>query len=73
MSCPTDEVATGKLKKWVGEILYQQKVGVSNCENEKNNEEKKLEVEGSKVEIDKGVNGVEINKGNAETPEDQSV
>lgn len=71
LSCPTDEVATVKLKNWVGEILDQHKVGVSNCENEKNNEEKKLEVEGSKMEIDKGVKGV--NKGNAENPEDQSV
>lgn len=59
---PTDEVATGQLQNWVAEIISQPKVGVSICEDEN-----KVEVDSTNH--DKGVNGVEINKGNAETVE----
>ncbi|PNY06627.1 dihydrofolate reductase-like protein, partial [Trifolium pratense] len=52
-----DEVSTGQLQNWIAEILRQPKVGVSIGEHE------------SKIEIytngDKGVNGVEMNKGKA--------
>ncbi|XP_073222127.1 family of serine hydrolases 3-like isoform X2 [Cicer arietinum] len=57
-----DEVATGQLQNWVAEIISQPKVGVSICEDEN-----KVEVDSTNH--DKGVNGVEINKGNAETVE----
>jgi len=51
-----DEVSTGLLKNWVAEIVGEEKVGVSVCEHEK------------KEEVD-STNGVEINKGSAETIE----
>ncbi|AES81016.1 putative dihydrofolate reductase [Medicago truncatula] len=57
-----DEVSTGQLQNFVAEILSQPKVGVSICEHES-----KVEVDGTNG--DKGVNGVEINQGNAETVE----
>lgn len=57
-----DEVSMGQLQNFVAEILSQPKVGVSICEHES-----KVEVDGTNG--DKGVNGVEINKGNAETVE----
>lgn len=64
----TDEVATSQLRKWITEeVLCQPKVGISVCEHETDHEEKKSE-KGTKLEPcgtnqDKGVNGVEINKG----------
>ncbi|KAG5070747.1 hypothetical protein JHK86_005958 [Glycine max] len=63
-----DEVATSQLRKWITEeVLCQPKVGISVCEHETDHEEKKSE-KGTKLEPcgtnqDKGVNGVEINKG----------
>lgn len=52
----TDEVSTGLLKNWVAEIVREEKVGVSVCEDER------------KEDVD-GTDRVEINKGNAETIE----
>ncbi|XP_057437822.1 uncharacterized protein LOC130729975 [Lotus japonicus] len=79
-----DEVSTGQLRDWVAGILGEPKDGepkdgepkdgVPIGEHETRHEEKKSEEKGSKVEVnstngDKEVNGVEINKGGAETVE----
>jgi len=55
-------VSTGQLQNFVAEILGQTKVGVSICEHES-------KVENDSSNLDKGVNGVDINKGTAETVE----
>ncbi|RDX65742.1 Esterase C25G4.2 [Mucuna pruriens] len=48
-----DEVSTSQLKKWVTEVVGQSKVGVSVGEH----------IEACSTNQDKGVNGVEANKG----------
>jgi len=53
-------VSTGQLQNFVAEILSQPKVGVSICEHES-----KVEIDSTN--LDKGVDGVDINKGTAET------